>query len=214
MNSVEHYHFNPNRYEYGGIIITHYGEFEHNNRMCDGGIQINIEGDYRDANMCNARLLRTNEVMIQLPSLSHKWLNHENYDKMDVHLDFPSAKMKEHIMHSQNLMRSAYVKDGNEHLLIRAVVISFDDNFTLSNEVFSPDCINGFDVRTKMNLCPVEITYPHNEQNVTNGFFRACWRFNQIIKNPRTTTVGPNQHDKSLFELNAKFQSMNHSMNL
>ena len=197
------------RNEYGGILVTLFARpFDHNHRLIDSAFQISAEGDYRDLHLYSAQLLDSNEVLVLLPSLSQKWFNEQNYSQLNEYCT-TSAPAHEEAMISQHIMRTTYMKNGNEHLRTRAIVFTVPEDYKLSNEVFSPEAFNRIDPRSKMYTCPCEVSYRHESIQVQEKFFRAMWRFNKHTNSPLVTTIGPSHQDASLNDLNNACKRMN-----
>lgn len=198
------------RYEYGGIIITLFPTaFDVPPRLCEGGFQIDVQGDYRDQDSFSARLLPNNEILLLMPSISSKWLDSISYAQITANCDTGELGHSQ-AMNAHTIMRSTYLKEGNEALLIRAVVFSFPDHFPVSNEVFSSAAFLKTDPRSKMIMHPCNTSYNHKGWDVHETFFRAYWRFNKQINEPLLTTVAQNHNAESLNKLNEDFQRMMH----
>lgn len=112
------------------------------------------------------------------------------------------------IMASQLFMQTTYAKNGNEHLLVRAIVFTFPEDYEVSNEVFSSQAFRGLDPRSCMFVCPCDVTYLNGVEHIHEQYFRAIWRFNKHMKDALITTTAPNHQQVSLNNLNLSFSRM------
>ena len=168
-----------------------------------------MQGDYRDVSLFSAQLLPNNEILVLQPSISAKWLDEQSYSQMIQHANQLDVGYSQ-VINAQTIMRSMYLRNGNEHMRVRTMVFRFPDDYQVSNEIFSTDAFINADPRSKLYMWPCNIVYMHSGLPVSESFFHADWRFNKRMTAPQLTSVTRNHQDVSVSDLELSFQrSMN-----
>lgn len=194
------------------MVINEVKEVLSEGRIVESAFQITVEGEYIDQSYFMLRLLPSNEVLVQLPSVSNTFLDNNCYQQICSGWNVLHAgdAWQSHFATSQDVMRSAFTASGNEHLKVRVIILSFPDDYKVSNELFSAATFRGFDPRTKVYLYPCTVQYVHENTVAKHEFFRLAWRYNKSMDNPRTTNVGPSHIDTAFNALNKAFGRKNY----
>jgi hypothetical protein len=211
---IEFYHVDFQNFVYGGLVINEVKEVHINGRICESAFQISVESEYIDQALYKSQLLPTNEVLVQLPSVSATFLDNACYHQIMSGWNILNAgdAWQPHFATSQDVMRSALTSCDCDHLKVRVVVLTFPDDYRVSNEIFSYSTHLGHDTRATVYVSPCTVQYLHGNKTMKHDYFRLCWRYNKSMDRPRTTNVGIGTIEAAFNSLNSYFSSTPNSI--
>jgi hypothetical protein len=194
-----------NRSSYADVLLTHFKvPFVHDGKRYDG-VEISTTGDFRDVSegLFKAHLLETNEVMIQLPSTRRpfrteyktSWKDNEHVKK--DHPAFKAASAGHEAIRAELLSKRV-----PNNSLLRVMVLTFPDFFTLSNEIFSP---NSTELAKKV-LYPTGYKYKYQDIPIQNEFATVLWYFHKFTSNPPKVDGDEDDGDQALDYLDDCFK--------
>jgi hypothetical protein len=166
------------------------------------GFEIQMEVDIRDYinDKYKANLVDKNEILIEMPTVSHAWLHDsDEYNKKVVAFKLHCPRTEE----AHTVQRNMILSDESRQK--KKILLRFPAGIELSNQHYSPDGING---EIEMEMVPFDADVTVGNKTFAMTVASVYWKVSQVEAQPRRVEYSKDKAKKAADKLASKLQGM------